>query len=124
MEAVVSAFAHDDNINAHLLLHLFFMQIFDIIFGLCLKVIIQLAQAYAALLILPGLPMPVLLLLVHFLQELPHGYLHVLSHRSKLARLVVCESFGLKKGAQVWVKGSRAGGGGGRFGLGGLFGLF
>ena len=86
MEAVVCAFAHDDNINAHNLVHLFFMQSFDIAFGLCLKIIIQLAQAYAALLILPGLSMPVLLLLLHFLQELPYGYLHVLSHRGKLAQ--------------------------------------
>jgi hypothetical protein len=85
MEAVVSTFAHDDNINAHFLLYLFFMKSFDITFGLCLKVIIQLAQAYAALLILAGLPMSVLLFLVHLLQELPHRYLHVISHRGKLA---------------------------------------
>lgn len=108
MEAVVSAFAHDDNINAHFLLHLLIMQSFDITFGLLLKVIIQLAQAYAALLILPWLPMPVLLLLPHLLEELPHGHLHVLGHRGKLAHRVVREGFGLKQGAHVWVKRSRA----------------
>ena len=85
MEAVVSAFAHDDNINAHFLLHLLFMNSFDITFWLGLKVIIKLAQAYTALFILPGLPMPLLLLFAHLLQKLPHSHLHEFRHRCKFA---------------------------------------